>query len=163
MAKKSAKNEPAKGPATIQNRRATFDYHVEDTLETGIELRGSEVKSLFLGRANLTDSYCRVKNDELWVYQMDIEPYAYAHHFLPERRRDRKLLAKRKEISVLERKSLEKGLSLVPLKVYFNDRGRAKLLLGLCRGKKDYDKRTAIAERETKRETARVQRGDYRD
>lgn len=159
MAKKGSKNEAPAGPATIQNRRAGFDYHIVDTVEAGIVLRGSEVKSIFLGRANLTDAYCRIINDELWLINADVEPYKFTTHFTPERRRDRKLLMKRKEIALLERRAQEKGLSLLPLKIYFNDRGKAKVLVGVGQGKKQHDKRDAIAERESKREEARVRRG----
>lgn len=156
MAKKKGQVEP-KGPATILNRKASFDYHIEDTYEAGVVLVGSEVKSIYLGRANLTDAYCRVVKDEMWLFQFDVEPYTHSFNYLPDRRRDRKLLLKRKEIDVLERKSQEKGLALIPLRVYFTDKGRVKVLIGLGRGKKNYDKRDAIAKRETDREKAQVE------
>lgn len=159
MAKKGLKKEEPKGPATIQNRRASFDYKILDTIEAGIVLIGSEVKSIFLGNANLTDAYIRVQNDEAWLLNADIEPYAFSKHFAPDRRRDRKLLLKRKEINMLEIKVQDKGLALIPLRIYFNERGRAKVLIGFGEGKKNYDKREAVAERETKREQQRVQRG----
>lgn len=154
MAKKP-KNEPSRGPATITNRRATFDYHVLDTFEAGMVLVGSEVKSLFLGRANLTDSYCRVVSEELWMLQCDVEPYVHSSVYQPERRRERKLLMKRREIDRLQRLVQEKGLALIPLKIYFKN-GKAKVAIGLCEGKKQFDKRQAIADRETKREEARA-------
>jgi SsrA-binding protein len=154
MAKNKGDKEPS-GPATIANRRARFDYEVLDTYEAGIALVGSEVKSLFLGRANLTDAFCQVLRGEMWLIGMDIEPYSHASHFLPDRRRDRKLLLHRKEIDLIERKSQEKGFALIPLKVYFKN-GRVKVEIGLCRGKKQYDKRTQIAERETRREMERL-------
>ncbi len=159
MAKKGSKKEEPKGPATILNRRASFDYKILDTVEAGVVLIGSEVKSVFLGNANLTDAYCRIVNSEAWLYNADIEPYAYSSHFQPERRRDRKLLLKRKEIEMLENKIQERGLALIPLRIYFNDRGRAKVLIGFGEGKKNYDKREAVAERETKRQQQRIQRG----
>ncbi|MBL8048876.1 MAG: SsrA-binding protein SmpB [Chthonomonas sp.] len=155
MAKKSGQKE-AKGPATIHNRKASFDFHIEDTCEAGIVLIGSEVKSLYLGRANLTDAFCRVMNSEMWLMQFDVEPYTHSFNYLPDRRRDRKLLLKRKEIDVLQRKAQEKGLALIPLRVYFNDKGYVKVLIGLGRGKKTFDKRDAIAKRDTDREKAQV-------
>ncbi len=119
-------------------------------------LVGSEVKSLYLGRLNMTDAYCAVSNGEMWLYNLDIEPYAHSSAYTPERRRDRKLLLKRKEINLIERKSLEKGLTIVPIKIYFNIRGRAKVLIALARGKREYDKRQKIAEQDTRREMERA-------
>ncbi len=162
MAKKGSKHDEPKGPATIQNRRAAFDYKILDTIEAGIVLAGSEVKSIFLGLANLTDSYVRIEKDEAWLYNADIEPYKHTTHFAPGRRRDRKLLLKRREINQLEMKVQGKGLTLVPLKIYFNERGKAKVLIGFGEGKKAHDKRDTIAERETKRQQQRIQRG-HRD
>ena len=156
MAKKGAekKNE---GPGSIQNRRARFDYHIEDTYEAGIELVGSEVKSLFLGRANLTDGYCRVINGQLFLINMDIDPYDKAvAAFMVDRRRDRRLLMHRREIDLLERKSQEKGFTLLPLSVYFNKRGRVKVQIGLGRGKAHYDKREKIAKDDERREVERA-------
>lgn len=141
-------------PAAVQNRKATFNYEISDQLEAGIVLVGSEVKSLFLGRANLTDAYCRVVGGELWLYQMDIEPYEKASHFRVERRRERKLLAHKKEIELLRRKQDENGLALVPLRVHFKN-GKAKVVVGVGRGKKQYDKREAIKKKETRRELER--------
>lgn len=156
MAKKGAdkKNE---APRSIQNRRARFDYHIEDTFEAGIELVGSEVKSIFLGRANLTDAYCRVIDGQLFLLNMDIDPYEKAAvAFLPNRRRDRRLLMHRKQIDMLERKSQEKGFTLLPLSVYFNARGRVKVQVGLGRGKAQYDKRDKIAKDDERREMDRA-------
>ena len=160
MAKKPNKTETSKGPATINNRRATYDYHILDRMEAGLVLVGSEVKSLYLGRANLTDAYVQVIEDEAWILELDIEPYKFTGAWAPERRRKRKLLLHRKEINLLERKSQEKGLALLALSVYFKN-GKAKVQIGLARGKKEYDKRTAIAERETKMEQARARSRDY--
>lgn len=156
MSKKGAdkKNE---GPRSILNRRARFDYHIEDSVEAGIALLGSEVKSIFLGRANLTDAYCRVINGELFLLNMDIDPYEKAAlAFLPERRRDRKLLMHRKQIETLDRKSMEKGFTLIPLKVYFNARGRVKVEVGLGKGKAQYDKKDKIAKDDERREVERA-------
>jgi SsrA-binding protein len=144
----AAKSE---APRQIQNRKARHDYVIEETHEAGIVLVGSEVKSVYLGRAHLTDSYCRVVNDELWLHNFDIEPYEHSGHYKPERRRDRKLLMHRKEINLLERKAQEKGFTIVPLRAYFK-RGKVKIEIGLGRGRKSYDKRDKIAADETRRE-----------
>lgn len=156
MAKKGAekKNE---GPRSIQNRRARFDYHIEDTLEAGIELVGSEVKSIFLGRANLTDAYCKVIKGQMFLINLDVDPYDKGvAAYLPDRRRDRKLLLHRKEINTLERKAQEKGFSLLPLSMYFNARGKVKLQIGLGKGKALYDKRDKIAKDDERREMDRA-------
>lgn len=151
-------------PAQIQNRKARFDYYIEDSFEAGIVLQGAEVKSLFLGRANLTDAYCRITNDELWIVNLDIEPYANAVGYLEfERRRTRKLLAKRHELHQLDRKAKEKGLTLIPLKIYFTDRKnrKAKVEVGLARGRSKYEKRDKIAKDETRREVERARSGKF--
>lgn len=156
MAKKGAekKNE---GPRSIQNRRARFDYHIEDTYEAGIELVGSEVKSIFLGRANLTDAYCKVIKGQMFLINLDVDPYDKGvAAFLPDRRRDRRLLLHRKEINTLERKAQEKGFSLLPLSMYFNSRGKVKLQIGLGKGKALYDKRDKIAKDDERREMDRA-------
>lgn len=144
------KREEKRGPATIQNRKASFDYHFEETFEAGIVLAGAEVKSLYAGRANLTDAYCRVVGNELWLLSFDIESYEYSNRFAPDRRRDRKLLMHRREIDQLRKKTEEKGLSLVPFKVYFKE-GKVKVAIALGRGKKTYDKRESIKEKDERR------------
>ncbi len=155
MSKKSGNKKESKAPKSIQNRRARFDYHVEETLEAGIALGGSEVKSLYLGKAHLTDAFVKVLRDEVWLINADIEPYDKASHFGHERRRDRKLLMHRKQISNFERKALEKGFTIVPLAMYFNEKGRVKVEIALARGKATYDKRESIAKKDTRREMAR--------
>ena len=156
MPKKGTADKKNEGPRSIQNRRARFDYHIEDTYEAGIELVGAEVKSIFLGRANLTDAYCRVIQGQLFILNLDIDPYDKAvAAFMPNRRRDRKLLMKRKEIDTLERKAQEKGFTLVPLSMYFNSRGKVKVQIGLGRGKAQYDKRDKIAKDDERREVER--------
>jgi len=160
MAKKTGKKE--EGPKSIQNRRARFDYHIEDTVEAGIELVGAEVKSIFLGRANLTDAYCRVVNGQMFILNMDIDPYDKAvAAFMPNRRRDRRLLLHRKEIDTLERKAQEKGFTLLPLSVYFNSRGKVKVQIGLGKGKAHYDKREKIAKDDERREVERARSLKY--
>lgn len=156
MAKAKSKEEP-KGPATIQNRKASYEYEFVDTFEAGIVLVGSEVKSLFAGKANLTDAYCQVVKGELWIFNLDIEPYSHSSHYRQERRRDRKLLMHRREIDQLERKFMEKGLALIPYKVYFKG-GKAKVGIALGRGKKQYDKRESIKEKDQRRD---MDRGRY--
>ncbi|MCX6138666.1 MAG: SsrA-binding protein SmpB [Ignavibacteriales bacterium] len=138
----------------ISNRKARHDYEVVSTMETGIVLRGSEVKSIRFGNANLLDSYAQVRDGEVWLSGMHINPYEHAAVTNHDPRRERKLLLHRKEIRKLIGKTAEKGLTLIPLKVYFKD-GRVKVEIGLCRGKKSYDKRAAIAERESERELRR--------
>jgi SsrA-binding protein len=142
------------------NRKARHDYFIEETLEAGIVLTGSEVKSLRDGRCNLIDSFARVSRGEAFVTIIHISPYDPAHRDNHEPTRSRKLLLHRLEIDRLEGKLNQKGLTLVPLRIYFNARGRAKIELGLGRGKKHYDKRQTIKEREAKRETARALRSD---
>lgn len=157
MARKDKNKKEGSAPASIQNRRARYDYHIEETYEAGIALVGSEVKSIYKGNAHLTDAYCMVKNGEMWLYNMDVEPYEKASVFAHERRRDRKLLLHRREINVLERKTMEKGLTLVPLGVYFKQ-GLVKVQIGLARGKAHYDKREKIAKDDARREIDRALR-----
>jgi SsrA-binding protein len=153
----SKKNAPS-GPAnrTIQNRRARFDYEIIDTLEVGVALVGSEVKSLLAGRAHLTDAYVLVRNGELWLHEFDIEPYEKSSSFGHERRRSRKLLAHRRQIETWDRRSSEKGLAMIPLRVYFGERGKVKVEIALGRGKAQYDKRKQIAKDDARREVERA-------
>lgn len=121
-------------------------------------LVGTEVKSLFLGRANLTDAYCRITSGEMWLFNADIEPYSHASHFQHERRRDRKLLLHRREIDLIQRRSQEKGFTIIPLALYFKN-GKAKAEIALGRGKAKYDKRHKIAADEARRDTDRAMKG----
>jgi SsrA-binding protein len=157
VSKKAASKETT-GPKRIDNRRARFDFAIEESLEAGLVLQGSEVKSLFHGRGNLTDAYCLIKNDEMWLVNLDIEPYDKASVFQHERRRDRKLLLHRRQIEVFERKSKEKGFTIMPLALYFKN-GKAKVEVGLGRGKASYEKRDKIAQDEARREADRVRKG----
>jgi SsrA-binding protein len=141
----------------ITNRRARHDYLVLDTWECGIVLLGAEVKSIRDGRANLQDSYARVEDHEVWLYGMHVSPYAFSRGDLDPVRK-RKLLLHHKEIVELERGTAEKGITLVPMRVYFKD-GRAKVELAMARGKKAYDKRQSLAERDAKREAERAMKG----
>ena len=153
------KTEREKAQRTIaENRKARHDYHILDTWEAGIMLAGPEVKSIREGRANLQDSYARIDDDELWLLGLHVLPYAYSREDLDPVRK-RKLLLHRKEIVEIERALSERGTTLVPLRVYFKD-GRAKVELALARGKRDYDKRQAIAKRDALREAQRALKGD---
>jgi SsrA-binding protein len=141
-----------------ENRKARHDYFIEETYEAGIALTGTEVKSLRAGRANLKDSYAQVENGEMFLFNMHISPYEQGNRFNVDPVRPRKLLLHKSEINRLFGKVMQQGLTLVPLKVYFH-KGRAKVELALARGKKTYDKRSATAERDAKREMERALRG----
>jgi SsrA-binding protein len=145
----------------ITNRKARHDYLILDTWECGIVLLGPEVKSIRDGRANLLDAYARVEDGEIWMYGMHVSPYAFSRGDIDPVRR-RKLLLNAREIVEIAQRTQEKGLTLIPLRVYFKD-GRAKIELGLARGKRSYDKRHAIAERDANRETARALKERQRD
>ena len=134
------------------NRSARRDYYILETMEVGIVLKGTEVKALREGRANLKDSYAAVEDGELYLYNAHISPYSMGNRFNHEPKRTRKLLAHAKEIRRLYGKVKEKGLTLVPLKMYFNDSGKVKVELGLAKGKKTVDKRQEIARRDAERE-----------
>ncbi|GAB4272199.1 SsrA-binding protein SmpB [Thermincola ferriacetica] len=139
------------GVKEIENRKARHDYHIEEVYEAGIELKGTEVKSLRAGKANLKDSFALVRNGEVFVHNMHISPYEQGNRFNHEPTRVRKLLLHRHEINKLIGATQQKGLTLVPLKIYFKN-GRAKMALALARGKKLYDKRDDMAARDAKRE-----------
>lgn len=141
-----------------QNRKAWHDYQILETYEAGMVLTGTEVKSLRAGRANLKDSYARITDSELWLENMHISPYEQGNRFNHDPKRARKLLMHRNEIMRLWGRTREKGLALIPLKVYFKN-GRAKVELALAKGKKIYDKREDIARREARRELERALRG----
>jgi SsrA-binding protein len=134
-----------------QNKKARHDYHIDDTYEAGIVLQGTEVKSLRAGRASLVDGFVDVDNGEVYLHQVHIPTYAQGTWTNHEVRRRRKLLLNRHEIDKIAAKVREKGFTVIPLSLYFKD-GRAKVEIGLARGKKSYDKRQAIAERTAKRE-----------
>ncbi len=156
--------KPAKGPkAVAQNRKARHDYDILDTFECGMQLVGSEVKSLRDAKVHLRDSHARVEQGEVWLHGVHIAPYAFAtgrdgHD--PDRKR--KLLLHRREIEELAARTQQEGLTLVPLSIYFKD-GRAKVEIGLARGRKHYDKRAAIAKRDAERELDRARRSRERE
>ncbi|MEV0233144.1 SsrA-binding protein SmpB [Nonomuraea sp. NPDC050786] len=140
-----------------QNKRARHDYHLEDTIEAGLVLQGTEVKSLREGRASLVDGYASIDGGEAWLLNVHIPEYSQGTWTNHAARRKRKLLMHRKEIDKLAAKTKEGGLTIVPLTLYFKD-GRAKVEIALARGKKDWDKRQSLAEQQAKREMARALR-----
>ena len=154
-----AKNEQIK--TVCENRKARHDYFIHETYETGIELKGTEVKSLRVGKANLRDSYAEVKDGEIFVEHMHISPYEQGNIFNHDPLRRRRLLMHKKEILKLFSKTREKGFTLIPLKIYFKN-GRAKLELALASGKHTYDKRAALAEKSAQRDIERAVRDKQR-
>ncbi len=140
----------------IKNRRATFDYAIGDTYTAGIVLTGTEIKSIRMGKASLVDTFCYLDNGEVWVKNMYIAPYAFGSYSNPAERRERKLLLNRREIAALGKANKEPGNTIVPLRLFISGRGLAKLVIGIGRGKKEYDKRASIREREDKRTLARL-------
>ncbi len=140
----------------IKNKRANFDYAISETFTAGIVLTGTEIKSIRLGKASLVDTFCYVDRGEVWIKNMYIAEYSYGTYNNHVARRDRKLLLNRKEIARLEKSGKEAGFTIVPLRLFINDRGLAKIVIGIGRGKKEYDKRQSIREREDKRDMARM-------
>lgn len=156
MSKKNSNNTP-----TIKNRKARHEFNVEETYEAGIVLKGTEVKSLRSGNASLGEAFAFIQDAEVWLRDMYIKPYkegSYANH---DERRPRKLLLNKREIRELDKAISQKGYTLVPLKLYFK-KGYAKVLLGIAKGKKKYDKREDIKERDVKRELERKVKGTYK-
>lgn len=146
-----------------ENRKARHDYFIEETYECGIALVGTEVKSLRQGHANLRDAFGRIENGEVMLHNVHISPYEQGNRWNHEPLRTRRLLMHKAEILRLFGKVREKGLTLVPLRMYFNEQGRVKVEIGLAKGKKSYDKRHDIAERDVEREIQRATRGKGRD
>ncbi len=140
----------------IKNRRATFDYEIVETFTAGMVLTGTEIKSIRGGHASLVDTFCYVNNGEVWVKNMYIAEYFYGTYNNHAARRDRKLLLNRKEIARLQKNGRDAGFTIVPLRLFINERGLAKLVIGIARGKKEYDKRQSIKERDDKRAMARL-------
>ena len=146
------------GKLIAENRRARFDYFLEETFEAGLVLTGSEVKSLRTGRANIAESYVSVEGDEVVLINADIPPFAQANRFNHEPRRHRKLLLHRKQLDKLIGAVTREGRTIIPTKLYWNDKGLAKLEIALAKGKKTHDKREATAERDWQRDKARLLR-----
>lgn len=154
MPKKSGKSTLA------ENRKARHDYNIEDTIEAGIALQGTEIKSIRRGSANLKDSYAQVKGGEIFLHNMHIAPYEEGNRFNHDPRRVRKLLLHKREINKLGNQTREVGYSIVPLKLYLKH-GMCKVLLGVARGKKKYDKRQALKEKAVKRDIDRAMKQNY--
>src|SRR5688572_32584976 len=140
----------------IRNRQAGYEFELLDKYVAGIVLTGTEIKSIREGKANLQDGYCYLNNGELFVKGVNISPYAQGTHYNHEATRERKLLLKRSELKKLEARTSEKGLTLVPTRLFINDRGFAKMEIAVGRGKKMHDKRDSIKERDAKRELDRM-------
>ena len=147
-----------KTKVVAENRRARFDYFVDDRFEAGIALTGTEVKALRQGEGSIAESYATVDGDEIWLINSHIPEYSHGNRLNHEPRRKRKLLLKGREIAKLHGAVTRQGLTLVPLSIYFNSRGKAKVELALARGKKVHDKRDTVKERDWKREQARLMR-----
>ena len=153
-----------KSPVNIRNKKASFEYFFIETftaffIETftaGIVLTGTEIKSIRLGKASLVDTYCFITNGELWVRGMNVSPYFYGSYNNHEMKRDRKLLLTRKEIQKLDAATKQTGYTIVPLLVFIDQKGRAKMDIALCKGKKEFDKRQTLKEKEDKREMDRA-------
>lgn len=147
-----------KSPKEIINRKAKFEYHLQDSFEAGIALKGTEVKSIKLGNANLSDAYCLFENGNLTLKSMYIAEYEYGTINNHETRRDRRLLLRKRELKKMERRVTEKGMTLVPYRLYFSERGFIKLEIFLAMGKKSFDKRETIKERQNKRDLDRIKK-----
>ncbi len=155
MSKKQHHQEYVKA---IQNRKARYEFEILDTIVTGIQLFGSEVKSVRLGQASLSDSFAIIHHNEVWLENMQITPYELNRMEMIEAKRSRKLLLHKKEIQKIQTKINEKGLTLVPLKAFFNDKGLLKNDLAIAKGKKLYDKRETIKKRENQRQMEQIKK-----
>jgi len=140
----------------VKNKKAYFEYHILDKYTAGISLLGTEIKSIRAGKVNINDSFCSFLNDGLYIRNMHISEYSHGSFYNHEARRDRKLLLTNKELKKLRVKGEEKGYTIIPLRMFISSRGFAKLEIALAQGKKDFDKRDTIKERESKRELDRV-------
>nr|WP_320039066.1 SsrA-binding protein [uncultured Bacteroides sp.] len=143
-------------PVNIKNKRATFDYEIVDTFTAGIVLTGTEIKSIRLGKASLVDTFCFFARQELWVKNMHIAEYFYGSYNNHVARRDRKLLLNSKELKKLDRATKETGFTIVPLRMFINEKGLAKVVIALAKGKKQYDKRQSLREKDDKRDMDRM-------
>ncbi len=145
----------------IKNKRAEHDYAIIDRYTAGIVLTGTEIKSIRTGKAGLVDTYCYIHNSEMWVKNMYIAEYDFGSYNNHQTRRDRKLLLNKKEIIALMNETKSPGFTIVPLRLYVNEKGLAKLVIGLCKGKKEYDKRMSLKEKEDRREIDRMFKQNY--
>ena len=145
-----------KSPVNIKNKKAAFEYFFIETFTAGIVLTGTEIKSIRAGKASLVDSYCFITNEEIWVRGMSVSPYFYGSYNNHEMKRDRKLLLTKREIRRLESATKQTGYTIVPLLVFIDQNGRAKMDIALCKGKKAFDKRQTLKEKEDRREMDRA-------
>ena len=145
-----------KSPVSIRNKKASFEYFFVDTYTAGIVLTGTEIKSIRMGKASLVDTFCYIHNGEIWVKGMNISPYFYGSYNNHESKRDRKLLLNKKEIHNLQEDTKQVGFTIIPTLLFIDDHGRAKLDIALCRGKKEFDKRASIKEKDIRREMERT-------
>ena len=145
-----------KSPVSIRNKKASFEYFFVDTYTAGIVLTGTEIKSIRMGKASLVDTFCYIHNGEIWVKGMNISPYFYGSYNNHESKRDRKLLLNKKEIHNLQEDTKQVGFTIIPTLLFIDDHGRAKLDIALCRGKKEFDKRQTLKEKEDRREMDRA-------
>ena len=142
----------------IKNRKAKFNYEFLDSYIAGIVLSGTEIKSIRVGKASIAESFCEFQNNELFVINMHVEEYSHATHFNHNPKSERKLLLQRRELRKLEKEVKNSGLTIIPLRVFINDRGLAKMQIALAKGKKLYDKRETIKDRESKRKLDRIKK-----
>ena len=147
-----------KSPVSIRNKKASFEYFFVDTYTAGIVLTGTEIKSIRMGNASLVDTFCYIHNGEIWVKGMNISPYFYGSYNNHESKRDRKLLLNKKEIHNLQEDTKQVGFTIIPTLLFIDDHGRAKLDIALCRGKKEFDKRQTLKEKEDRREMDRARK-----
>ena len=147
-----------KSPVQIKNKKATFEYFLVDVFTAGIVLTGTEIKSIRLGKASLVDTYCTIINGEMWVKNMSISPYFYGSYSNHEMKRDRKLLLNKREIRRLQEATKQAGFTIIPILVFIDDKGRAKMDIALAKGKKMYDKRQTLKEKEDRREMDRAKK-----
>lgn len=162
MAKQKGKNSMPVGPRTVAtNRKARHEYFIEETYEAGIALTGTEIKSIRMGRVNLQDGFVLVRNGEAMLMNVHIAPYEQGNRFNHDETRPRKLLLHKREINRLHAAATQRGWTIIPLRLYINDRGRAKVEIALARGKQQHDKRETIAKRESERELRRVIKHAY--
>lgn len=149
------------GKISIKNRKAYFQYAFLEKYIAGIQLTGTEIKSIRSGKVNLVDSYCHFINNELWVKGMHIAGYLRGGHYNHDPKRERKLLLQKRELNKLQRKTKETSLTIIATRLFINDRGLAKLEIALAKGKKEYDKREDIKQKDIKREIGRLTKSDY--
>ena len=162
MAKSATKENEKRGPRTVAtNRKARFEYFIEESMEAGIMLTGTEIKSVRAGRVNLGDGFVLIRNGEAWLVNVHIAQFEQGNRFNHDETRQRKLLLHKEQIAKLHSQATQRNWTIVPLKMYINDRGRAKVEIGLARGKQVHDKRQTIAKRESDRELRRVLKQNY--